>query len=347
MGVFFIHKKGLVWYNETDKYDKAETGVIYLKYGRTWIAAVILLAALLCSGCSNERLEEQTVWREKGIQLMTQGKYEEALEAFQAGLDLSLGEVGETEKDICYYKAEAQYMLDDTQGAMDTYTAIINYDNDAKAYFQRGNLYYSIGDEENALKDYKAAVENETKDYALYIGVYEALTAHGKEKEAQDYLNQALEIKGDKAYDKMLKGRINYLLGEEQTAVLLLEEAAKGGEVSAYYYLAEIRYANGDMQSAETSMDEYLKSDEVDSYNLFSIAKLQLDKKNYEIAIKCLSAALELEEVPNKQVVMKTLAIAYEKILDFDSAREVLMEYVQEYPEDDEAARELTFLETR
>lgn len=301
----------------------------------------------LCTGCSNERLEEQAALREQGIALMEQEKYEEALKVFQNSLGLALGKIGEIEKDICYYKAEAQYHLEDTEGAMNTYTAIIDYNQDAKAYFLRGNLYYSLGDEENALKDYAAAIENDVDNYELYMGVYDALSIHGKEKEAQEYLNQALEIKGDTAHDKMQKGRINYFLGENETAVSFLEEAAKANEMMAYYYLAEIQYEMGDIEAAEANMEVYMKSNEVDSYNLFSIANDQLTKGNADIAIKCLNVALELEEIPNKQAIMQTLVVAYEQKLDFTSAKKVMEQYIVEYPEDEEAIREHTFLETR
>lgn len=309
--------------------------------------AITLCTLVLCTGCSNERKESQAEIREKGILLMEQGEYEQALELFQETFDLSLGEIGTVERDICYYKAEAQYKLGDTQAAMDTYTALIDFAGDAKAYFLRGNLYYKLNDEENALKDYAAAIEKDKSSYELYIGVYEALTMHGKEKEAQDYLNKALEIKGDKAYDKMQKGRINYLLGEDKTALTLLQEAAAGNEMLAYYYLAEIQYELGNSTEAMEHLTAYLKSDAVDSYNLFSIANKHIAKKNYDIAIECLNAALELEKVPNKQIIMKTLVIAYEYEYDFASAKRVMAEYIKAYPDDEEAQKEYTFLETR
>lgn len=313
----------------------------------TYIVMLVAAAMFLCTGCSNEREEEQLSLRLKGITLMENGKYEEALEEFQSALDLSLGEVGEEEMDICFYKAEAQYMLGDVEGAMATYTAIIDYNESAKAYFLRGNLYYSLGEEENALKDYATAIENEKRNYELYIGVYEALTAHGKDKEAQDYLNQALEISGNSAYDKMQKGRINFLLGENQTALSLLEEAAKGKEKQAFYYLAEIYSIMGDEASSESNMSAYMESGVADSYTLFQIANDELGKGNYDMAIECLTSALELDTVPNKQIIMKTLVIAYEQNLDFGSALEIMTEYVENYPDDEEAKRELTFLETR
>lgn len=307
---------------------------------------ILILAMFLCTGCT-DRQEKQLEFRQEGITRLENGDYEEALEAFQSALDLSLGEVGETEMDICFYKAETLYRLGDVQGAMDTYSAIIAYNEDAKAYFLRGNLYYSQNDEENALKDYAAAIEQESKDYDLYIGIYEALTAHGREKEAQDYLNQALEISGNKAYDKMQKGRINFLLGEQHTAVALLEEAIEGKELTAYYYLAEIYSLMGDAEASEETMLAYIESGKADSYNLFNIANDQIGKGNYDMAIECLNLALKLDQVPNKQMLMKTLVIAHEQNLNFETAKEIMAEYIESYPEDEEAKREFTFLETR
>lgn len=313
----------------------------------TYIAIVAGLAVLFCTGCSNERVEEQMEHRLEGISLMENGKYEQALEEFQAALDLSLGQVGEKEMDICFYKAEAQYMLGDIEGALATYTSIVDFNKNAKAYFLRGNLYYSLGEEENALQDYAAALEQEKNDYELYIGVYEALVAHGQEKAAQDYLNQALELSGNSSYDKMQKGRINFLLGENQTALSLLEEAAKGREKKAFYYLAEIYSLMGDEASSDSNMKAYLESGAADSYTLFEIANDEMGKGNFQMAIECLNSALELEKVPNKQIIMKTLVIAYEQNLDFETAKELLIEYIEVFPDDEEAKRELTFLETR
>lgn len=312
-----------------------------------YMTIIAVLAIALCTGCGGERKEKQRELRLKGVTLMENGKYEEALAEFQGALDMSLGKVGEIEMDICFYKAEAQYMLGDIEGAMATYTAIVEFNENAKAHLLRGNLYYSLGEEENALKDYAAAIENEKKDYGLYIGVYEALMAHGQEQQAQEYLNQALDLNGGSSYDKMQKGRINYLLGENEAALKLLEEAAKGKEKQAYYYLAEIYSLMGDEASAESNMNAYMESGIADSYGLFNIANDELAKGNYDMAVECLTAALKLEKVPNKQIVMKTLVVAYEKKLDFAAALDVMTDYVAAYPDDEEAKRELTFLETR
>lgn len=313
-----------------------------------YLASVIACSMLLCTGCNDkEREEEQRQLRISGITYMENGKYEEALEEFQSALELSMGKVDETEIDICFYKAEAQYHTGDVEGALETYSSIVEFNESAKAYFLRGNLYYSLGDEENALKDYSAAIEKEKQDYGLYMGIYEALMTHGQKKEALDYLNHALEISGDSAYDKMQKGRINFLLGENDTAITLLTEAAEGNEVQALYYLAEAHATVGNEEEAKKSMKAYIDSGVADSYDLFQISQEELAKNNYLMAVECLTTALEMDKVPNKQIIMRNLVMLYEELRDFELAKEVLVEYVKEYPDDEEAKRELTFLNTR
>lgn len=311
----------------------------------TIIIAVIMV--FLCTGCSNEREARQEEYRTKGISYLENGQYEKALEFLQLALDESLGEIGVLELDICYYKAEAQYMLEDVNGAIDTYTAIIGYNNSSKAYYLRGNLYYALGKESLALSDYESATQYDGKnDYELYIGIYDAMKANGN-LGGNAYLEKACNIKGDSAYDKMQKGRIRYMLGSYGEAVALLQEAAEGGKDESYYYLAEVYLATDKLEEAKTTMKSYIASGIADSYRLYHIADSQIKKGNYDIAIECLSSALKLEIVPNKQMIMKTLVIAYEETNDFVSARELLKNYISLYPSDEEAKRELTFLETR
>ncbi len=310
------------------------------------IVFLVLLVLFCLTGCG-ERQENKMTCRQKGISYMENGKYEEALTEFQNALDLSLGEIGEEEVDICFYKAESLYRLGRIEEALGVYSAILDYEDNAKAYFLRGNLYYSLGEEVKALNDYSEALKKDKKNYDLYIGVFEALTAHDRGKEAQEYLNQALEIGGDTAYDKMQKGRIYFLLGESYTALSLLEEAIKGKETDAYYYLAEIQELLGDTKAAEESIASYVDGDKLDSYKLFQVANDQLGKGNVNVALECVEKALALENVPNKQILMKTQVICYEQKGDFATAKKLIKEYVETYPEDEEALREYTFLESR
>lgn len=308
--------------------------------------AVVTMVFLACVGCSTEREDNQKRLREQGIAYLEQGQYQKALDKLQAALDESLGEIGALELDICYYKAEAQYMLGLKEDAIATYTAVIGYNNSSKAYYLRGNLYYSMGEEEIALKDYQSAILYDGKnDYELYIGIYDVMKANGNDG-GVEYLKKACDIKGETAYDKMQKGRIRFMLGNYGEAVALLTEA-KEAEAESYYYLTEVYLATDKMEEAKAAISSYVSSGVADTYRLYKVADAQMEKENYDIAIECLNAAMKLENIPNKQMVMKSLVIAYEKVNDFASAKKILQEYVNIYPEDEEAKRELTFLETR
>uniref|UniRef100_UPI004056662A tetratricopeptide repeat protein n=1 Tax=Agathobacter sp. TaxID=2021311 RepID=UPI004056662A len=314
-----------------------------LKY--KFMCVLTISTFLFLTGCSSEREEKRLSYRQEGITYMEEGKYEKALESFRLALDEALGEIDETTLDICFYKAKTQYLSGDTEGALATYDAIIAYNDSPKAYFLRGNLYYTLGEEGKAFSDYKKAAE-EKADYELYIGIYENLTKMGKEREGQEYLDAALEIKGDKADDKLYKGRIHLLLEEYETAASLLKEAAES-EIEANFYLFEVYNATDDFTNAQKYLNTYLESKEVDAYKLYEIGKNQAADGNYELSVTCLEQALALEEIPNKQQVMKLLVSVHESNGNFSAAKACMAEYVAAYPEDEEAKREYTFLETR
>ena len=173
------------------------------------------------------------------------------------------------------------------------------------------------------------------------------LEAKGKMKEGQAYLNKALEIRGGEVTDKIQKGHINFLLGENETAIQLLEEV-KEEETIALYYLFQVYDAMENSEKAVEYLNVYMEKDEnIDSIQLYEMGKSLLNKEQYTSAIACFNKALALEKVPNKQVIMRSLVVAYEKSLDFTSAKEVMKDYVAAYPEDEEALREYTFLQTR
>ncbi len=321
----------------------------YVKYIVIIVLLVVIVGVVIAivSKTNKEREEKQLAYRQEGIEYFEQGDYEKALESFQNALTDSLGDIDSIEMDICFYKARAQYEMGDKDGAMETYNAVIEYNGDAKAYFLRGNLYYSLGEEEKALADFETAVEKENKNFDLYIGIYEILAAKDKAEDAKGYLEKALEIDSNKSADKVKLGYINFLLGENETAIGLLEEAAK--EVpSGYYYLFLVYDAMENNEKALENLNTYMKEEEdLNSYKLYEIGTGLMKKSLFSSAAECFKKALELEEIPNKQAIMKSLVVAYEKQLDFTSAKEVMAEYVKEYPEDEEAYREYTFLETR
>ena len=79
-------------------------------------------------------------------------------------------------------------------------------------------------------EDYEKAIEEDSKNYELYIGISETLKKYGYEKEPEEYLKKALEIKGSKGNDLMMKGRTYMLLEDYDKAISNLTEALEKEE---------------------------------------------------------------------------------------------------------------------
>ena len=131
---------------------------------------------------------------------MQSGDYEGALAAFDGALACCTGKITDLEIDICYYKAAAQYAAQDTEGALETYNAMIDYDGkNANAYYLRGCLKLGTGDTDGAKQDFADAVKYNHSDYELYINIYKNLAAYDLSEEGEAYLNDAFSIKGNDA----------------------------------------------------------------------------------------------------------------------------------------------------
>ena len=75
------------------------------------MAFLACAAACMLSGCGQKtNTTDQEAYRQYGINCIESGDYPSAVDAFQKALDQSHGKVTAAEIDICYYKAEAQFL---------------------------------------------------------------------------------------------------------------------------------------------------------------------------------------------------------------------------------------------
>lgn len=331
---------------------------------RRWsklVCVAVCAASILLCGCGTD-IEAEKEYRTYGIACLEKGDYEGAIEAFQKALDESVGELSELDLDICYYKAEAQYCSGAYVDALETYTAIIDHSGDAEAYYLRGCLYYATGVENEAgqgVADFEAALEAEPDNYEIYIGIYEMLSSveitdgismvsmNLTDEEIEDYLYQALKIKGTSAKDYMYKGRICYMLEEYNDALSYLEKAVEKGNSEAYYYLVQVYEALGDSDSANEIFEEYINSDEMDAQGLYDIGVARMENEKYEDALACFQLGLAQEKCDCEQELRKGMIVAYEYLGEFDTAMEWLEDYLVDYPDDEDMQKEYTFLLTR
>lgn len=311
------------------------------------ITAAILSAAVL-SGCSSERLEDQLAYRQVGINNMDIGNYEDAVTAFDSALALCTGQIGDTEIDICYYKAAAQYAAGNTQAALETYQTLLDYDSkDAYSYYLRGCLLLQNGENDQAVSDFANAVKYRSEDYELYVRIYENLSAYNLTAEGEEYLNKAFDIKGDDAENLAWRGKIYFLLGQYENALAELTAALEKESIDANLTIAQVYEAQGDFAQAESYYQAYVAAGTADSEAMNALAEIEMQKGNYLAALDYIRQGLAMDYVPNKKALMQNEIIASEYTGDFANAWTVIQEYTALYPEDANAQREYIFLKNR
>ena len=314
---------------------------------RLILLSLILTMSVSMFGCGKYNQSEIEL-RDAGVEALDSGDYDNAIDLFNQALGKSIGKVTDLEIDINYYKAAAQFKAGYFEDAAKTYTYLIKYNKDNyEAYFLRGSIYADEGEIGEAITDYDAAVAIDEKNYLLYIQIYENLNALGYTDQGLVYLNDALQVADKSANGKYYKGRIYYLLGQTSEATSNLQAAVDKDIIEAKLYLAKIYQDAGEYDKAQALLTEYAESDEVTSDALATLGDIELAGGNYENALGYYQAGLTLDSIDNMPALMKGQVAALEKLDRYSEAKDILTQYLEIYPDDEEAAKELIFLQTR
>ena len=314
-----------------------------------WIGMLALCVVFL-TGCAiaNPKEDNELAYRKAGIRALQKGEYETAVESFQKALDNSNGRISEVELDICYYKAYSQIMAGDTKGAMENYNALINYDSrNGKAYLLRGNLQTLLGQVNEACKDYDQAITYHTDSYDWYTYAYQQLSATGFETEGRTYLERALQLKGTKKENYRQRGQIYLLLGDLASAKEELSKAENLGDEEAKLYMAQALEQEGNIEAANAIYENYAKIHKGDAVACEKLAKVFVEEGRYEDALIYITQALQAKDVEDREALLKYEIVVQEKLGNFEAAKELLTAYMEEYPLDAKAQKELAFLMTR
>ena len=302
------------------------------------------LSALLCSGCkTTEDIEAQQAAKEQGIMDLTAGLYDNAIVAFDDALSYADG-ITDDEYDICLYKAAAQYAKGDLEGAIASYTSLINYDNRYEPAFLRGSVYAANNEIHRALSDYREAVNRAPSNYDLYIAIYQNLSALHYDEQANTYLSMALEIKGETGEHFLNRGRIYLLQGQLDAAESALLKARDQNLESAGAYLALVREARGDHEGAMDALNRYKESESRTSADDLLIAETEMQMGDDEAALEAYTLGLSRETVSDAMSLRRGAIVAYEHLGRFGEAYQWARDYVADYPQDVQMARELQFL---
>ena len=285
-------------------------------------------------------------WRGIGVAWTEQGVYDKAQEAFETALGLA-GESGRAlRKDLYLYLADAQYHQGDYQSCVDTCDSLLKIGKENDGYFLRGSAYLHLKEYNRADSDF-AKVISGSKNYEDYLDVYMVYRNCGLNADGSAYLEEGLKIEADNGEDYYNKGRIYYYLEDYENARKALETSADKGYAMARIYLGKVYLAMGENEKARETYDQCMKEKDrtAEAYN--GLAYCSASEEDYETALSYIQEGLDQAAQEEQQSLLFNQIIIYEKMTDYDSAREKLSEYLELYPADENAIRENYFLETR
>lgn len=316
--------------------------------GMKLIEALDYQGALLQFDEARELSENpRLIARGKGIAYMGLTDYGQAVECFKEALAGSNGFVEPIDYDLNYFLAAAYTKNGQYEEAGKVYDAILALRPKEKdAYFLRGSILLQLGEYDRAKNDYDEAIKLDGKNYDRLIQIYQALEAFGYQETGREYLQNALTgaEKQMKAYDK---GRIYYYLGEYQKAYIALEEARKDGGAEGALYLGKAYEATGDYNYASSVYNSYLAKDAQNAEIYNQLGLCELKKNNYVKALEAFQTGKKIEGNSVMQSLSFNEIVAYEYLGEYETAATLLDTYRKLYPDDEDAAREQQFLQTR
>ena len=304
-------------------------------------------------GCAENDDQKALLNRGRGIACLYQGDYQTAIKWFGDALNIS-SQSNDIRIDTLYYKAEAEQKSGDYQAAVQSYGQIIDLKDDAGTRMLRGMAYMQLQDYASAEKDLYAAIKQSRKSYTVYRTLYSALEAQGKDDEAKQVLNDALQLSGSSGEDYYNRGMIYVDLQDYTNAADMLNKSYDKGYKAALLGLGELSYTQQDYDTALTYYGKYF--DEVDissvdaslaakAYNQY--AAVLLAKGEYEKAAQACESGLTYNDRESDAALSFNLIVSYEHLEQWEDAYNTAKTYVSKYPEDTKGQKEYQFLESR
>lgn len=285
-------------------------------------------------------------YRGAGVANLRLGNYEQAIEDFNHALNSD--KVGKAlKKDILSYRAAAYLKTKAYDEAMaDCQSIAESYDMDADLYFLTGKVALAMDSYEEASADFEQAYgEDATYDMALRIyGVY---LDKDMEADGTRYLEAALSSEAKDAQDHCDRGRVYYYMEDYTNAKKELLEASKKDNTEALLLMGMVYLAQDDVENAQAMYKQYISAvgDSAKGYN--GLALCDIRNGDYDSALDNITKGLPTATTDEMQSLLFNEIVAYEKKLDFATALTKAQEYIDMFPEDSAAKKELAFLKTR
>jgi tetratricopeptide (TPR) repeat protein len=154
-----------------------------------------------------------------------QGRYAEAIEAYQQALRLA-----PNYDDALFEMGVAYSLLGRHQEAINAFKQVIRLiPDDAHAYYQLGLVYSDLGRRQEAIEAYRQAIRIKPDDATagMYCSLGLSYAALGRRQEAIEAYKQAIQIEPDHAEAHYFLGCSYSLLGRDQEAIEAYKQAIR------------------------------------------------------------------------------------------------------------------------
>lgn len=287
-------------------------------------------------------------YRGMGLAYSGLEKYDKAIESFNQAIEAAGSLDSSCRLDVVGYRAEAKTNIGDYEGALEDYNQLIEANYRLRDTYQlMGDVYLLKDDVDQALHCYQECLNIDNRDYEGYLTMAESLKKAEAEEARQVVLNAALEVIPYEAQDWCYRGRIYLELDQMDEAFSAFEESYNKGYSRAGYYLGYCYELQGKSDEAVHLYQEQLKNDSNDAGLYNQLSSCMVRQGDYEDALIMIEKGMQLADESQMADFLWNESICYEKMGDYDTAIEKLMSYLQQYPSDKDAKRELAFLYSR
>lgn len=286
-------------------------------------------------------------YRGSGIVKLRTGDYQGAIDDLTNALNDE--KTGKSDrKDLLEYRVAAELKAELYDQAMaDCQTLAEDYSLNANDYYLTGCVALAMDSYDEASSNFSEAYGSDST-YEMAIQIYEAYLGQDMEADGTRYLEAALKTEAKTADDYCERGKVYYYMDDYENARTELTTAADKGSTEATLILGMVYMAQGDTSNARSFYQQYIDADGDDpakGYN--GLALCDISDGDYDSALQNISQGLGDATSDEMRDLLFNEIVVYEKKLDFSTALSKAQEYVQTFKDDDAAAKELTFLQSR
>jgi len=160
--------------------------------------------------------------------------------------------------------------------------------SDALTYLEKGESFLNNQDYDNAIREFKQAIETNDRNFKSYYLVGRAYYKKGNYENAKDYLLKAIGLNKYDFSSNVLLAVVFENLGEYNKAIFQYENAKdlKPGDFGVHYGLGRTFYKVGNIYK---SLNELLIANEKNPGNFeinFILGKIYYDKGDFQNSLK-------------------------------------------------------------